>query len=118
MADADEIAPVYATLTFLFTDIEGSTRLWQQAPEVMRTGLARHDTLLRDTFTARGGHVFKTTGDGFCVAFVDTANAVRAAREAQRGLSEAQAETPPQLRARMALHSGVVEVRDGDYFGL
>ena len=57
------------TVTFLFTDIEGSTRLWEQHPEAMRDALARHDALLRQAIETHGGHVFKTMGDQFCAAF-------------------------------------------------
>src|SRR5712691_6570302 len=63
------------TVTFLFTDIEGSTRLWEQHPEAMRAALARHDALLRQAIEARGGHVFKTMGDQFCAAFAGAPDA-------------------------------------------
>ncbi len=57
------------TVTFLFTDIEGSTRLWERHPEAMRLALGRHESLLREAITAREGHVFKTVGDAVCAAF-------------------------------------------------
>jgi predicted ATPase/class 3 adenylate cyclase len=104
------------TKTFLFTDVENSTRLWEQSPEGMRTALHRHDCLLRDALEAHDGHVFKTMGDQFCAAFESASQAVVAALEAQRALA---VPTPgyPTLRVRMALHTGLVEERDGDYFG-
>ena len=57
------------TVTFLFTDIEGSTRLWEEHPDAMRDALARHDEIVRDAIEAHGGYVVKTTGDGFHAAF-------------------------------------------------
>jgi class 3 adenylate cyclase len=59
------------TVTFLFTDIEGSTRLWETAPDMMRSALARHDLLVRQAIAAAGGWVFKTAGDAFCACFSD-----------------------------------------------
>jgi class 3 adenylate cyclase len=64
------------TVTFLFTDIEGSTRLWEQHPAAMRDALARHDELLRQAIEAHGGHVFKTIGDQFCAAFATAPDAI------------------------------------------
>ena len=74
------------TVTFLFTDLEGSTRLWEEHPEAMRAALARHDEILRDAVEKRGGHVVKTTGDGLHAAFAVAADAVAAAIDAQRAL--------------------------------
>src|SRR5206468_3092123 len=71
-------------VTFLFTDIESSTRLWQQQPDVMRTLLARHDALLRTTIEQRGGRLFKMMGDACCAAFPTPDSAVNAAIAAQR----------------------------------
>src|SRR5581483_203316 len=103
--------------TFLFTDIEGSTRLWEQHPEAMRAALARHDALLRQAVEARGGQVFKTLGDAFCVVFEAAPDALNAALDAQRALhAEPWGETGP-MRVRMALHTGTAERRDQDYFG-
>src|ERR1700730_16417362 len=75
------------TVTFLFTDIEGSTRLWEAAPEAMRQALARHDALLRASIDARGGHVFSTGGDGLAAAFQRAGEAVGAAVDAQTALA-------------------------------
>jgi predicted ATPase/class 3 adenylate cyclase len=106
------------TVTFLFTDIEGSTKLWEQHPEPMRQALARHDTLLRQTIQQHNGTVFKTVGDAFCAAFSTPTEALNAVLAAQQAL---HAETWPAeigtLRVRMALHTGTAEERDGDYFG-
>jgi predicted ATPase/class 3 adenylate cyclase len=105
------------TVTFLFTDIEGSTRLWEQHPEAMRQALARHDVVLRSTIETQGGYVFKTMGDQFCAAFATAPAALAAALAVPRALqAEAWEETGP-LKVRLALHTGTAEQRDGDYFG-
>jgi WD40 repeat protein/class 3 adenylate cyclase len=100
-------------VTFVFTDIEGSTKLWEQQPEAMRAALAEHDALLRAAIEGHGGHVFKTVGDSFFAVFGQARNAVQAAIDAQCALQKHL----PQVRVRMALHSGTAEVREGDYFG-
>ncbi len=74
------------TVTFLFTDIEGSTRLWEQYPEAMKAALARHDAILWEAVAAHGGHVVKTTGDGIFAAFETAPDGALAAREAQYAL--------------------------------
>ncbi len=66
------------TVTFLFTDLEGSTRLWDAHPEAMRGALARHDEILRSAITSRGGHVVKTTGDGVHAVFATAHDALDA----------------------------------------
>ena len=75
------------TVTFLFTDLEGSTRLWEEHPDAMRDALARHDEILRDAVRQHDGHVVKTTGDGLHAAFAVASDAVAAALEAQRALT-------------------------------
>ena len=105
------------TVTFLFTDIEGSTRLWEEHGEAMRAALGRHDTLLHATITGHRGHVFKTVGDAFHAAFPTAADALAAALDAQRALASERWALPGGLRVRMALHTGVAEQRNGDYFG-
>lgn len=107
------------TVTFLFTDLEGSSRLWEEQREQMQRALARHDTLLREVIESHGGHVFKTMGDAFCAAFADPAGAVAAALSAQQALATNGdlATGAGPLRVRMALHTGTAEQRDGDYFG-
>ena len=105
------------TITFLFTDIEGSSKLWEQHPEPMRRAVARHDQILRDAFISQGGYVFKTIGDAFCVAFDIAHSALAAALLAQRGLHGERWEGIKAVKSRMALHTGAAELRDGDYFG-
>ncbi len=61
--------PPSGTVTLLFTDVEGSTKLWESHPDAMRVALVRHDALIRDAVESAGGYVFKTVGDAFCVAF-------------------------------------------------
>jgi class 3 adenylate cyclase/DNA-binding XRE family transcriptional regulator len=105
------------TVTFLFTDIEGSTQLWEQHPQAMPSALARHDAILHDAISARGGHVFKTVGDAICAAFGAAPNALAAALDAQRALAAEPWEPTGPIQVRMALHTGVAEEREGDYFG-
>jgi predicted ATPase/class 3 adenylate cyclase len=107
------------TVTFLFTDIEGSTRLWESYPEAISEALARHDQILRAVIEANDGRVVKTTGDGVHAAFSTATDALEATLEAQRALiREEWAEKIGLLRVRMALHTGVAtDVRDGDYYG-
>jgi predicted ATPase/class 3 adenylate cyclase len=105
------------TVTFLFTDIEGSTNLWEQNPAIMRPSLARHDDLLRDAIARHNGHVFKTIGDAFCAAFATANEALSAALDAQLALHAEPWELPAPLRVRIALHAGASDERGGDYFG-
>ena len=103
--------------TFLITDIEGSTRLWEDHAAAMGPALALHDGLLRTAVEGSEGTVIKTTGDGLLAVFDDQLAAVRAAVAAQVALRDAAwGETGP-LRVRMAIHAGTAESRDGDYFG-
>ena len=105
------------TVTFLFTDIEGSTRLWETSHDAMRIALARHDEILRKCIDARRGHVFKTGGDAFCAAFDDARDAVLAALAAQLALNAEAWPESSRILVRIALHSGAAELRQGDYFG-
>jgi predicted ATPase/class 3 adenylate cyclase len=110
-------SPPTGTVTFLFTDIEGSTKLWENDAPAMQASLARHDEILRLAIEERGGYVFKTVGDAFCCAFSTAPDALEAALESQRLLlKERWGESTP-LRVRMALHMGTAEERDEDYFG-
>ncbi len=95
-------------VTFLFTDVEGSTRRWEADAEVMRAALAAHDEVLRSAIEAHGGWLFKHTGDGVCAAFASPRSAVDAAVAAQRAL---------ELPVRMGLATGEAELRGSDYFG-
>jgi predicted ATPase len=95
-------------VTFLFTDVEGSTRRWEADPDAMRVALAAHDEVLREAIEAHGGWLFKHTGDGVCAAFASPRSAADAAVAAQRAL---------ELPVRMGLATGEAELRAGDYFG-
>jgi predicted ATPase/class 3 adenylate cyclase len=111
-------SPPTGTVTFLFTDIEGSTKRWERHPEAMHRALVRHDEILRGAIEERGGYVFKTVGDAFCCAFPTAPEALEATQEAQRALfAEEWGEEIGTVRVRMALHTGAAEERDGDYFG-
>jgi len=109
------------TLTFLFTDIEGSTARWETQREAMADALVRHDVLLREAIEGRGGKVFKTIGDAFCAVFTDAEAALGAAIGAQRALAgeawSAFGADFAELRVRMGLHTGKADERGGDYFG-
>ncbi len=105
------------TVTFLFTDLEASTRLWEQEPDAMRGALARHDLILREAVALHGGHVVKGTGDGIHVVFATADAAVKAAIDAQLVLGAEQWDVSEALRVRIGIHTGAAEVRDGDYFG-
>ena len=105
------------TVTFLFTDIEGSSQLWEEHSAAMSAALARHDELLHGAIRGRGGVVFSTGGDGVAAVFARAAHAVEAAIAAQ---SAFELEAWPEgavLRVRMALHTGEAEERGGDYLG-
>jgi predicted ATPase/class 3 adenylate cyclase len=95
-------------VTFLFTDVEGSTRRWEADAQAMRAALVVHDKVLRTAIEASDGFLFSHTGDGFVAAFASPMSAVNAAIDAQREL---------QLPVRMGLATGEAELRDGDYFG-
>ena len=95
-------------VTFLFTDIEGSTRRWEADADEMRAALTAHDEVLRSAIEAHGGWLFKHTGDGVCAAFASPGSAVDAAVAAQRAL---------ELPVRMGLATGEAELRGSDYFG-
>ena len=103
--------------TFLFTDVEGSTRLWERDPAAMSADLARHDAIVRHAIQRDGGVVFSTAGDAFAAAFADPLSALRCAVDVQRSLAQV-VWTTEGIRVRMALHSGSAEERDGDFFGV
>jgi predicted ATPase/class 3 adenylate cyclase len=105
------------TVTLLFTDVEGSTRLWETEPEAMATALRAHDDIVRDAIEGASGYVFKTVGDSFCAAFSIAGMALEAAVTAQRALAAQAWPTTRPVKVRMGLHTGVCEERDGDYFG-
>jgi predicted ATPase/class 3 adenylate cyclase len=117
------------TVTFLFTDIEGSTKLWEQYPEAMKAALAKHDSILKEAIESNHGHIIKTTGDGVHAVFGTAMDGVKSAIDAQRELIMQNAEGRMQnsefniphsafaLKVRMGLHTGEAELRDGDYYG-
>ncbi len=101
------------TVTFLFTDIEGSTPLWEQMPEAMRVSVAQHHAILRDAIEANGGQVFQVIGDAFQVAFRLAGEGLCAALAAQRALQAAQWGPTGALKVRMGLHTGPAELDGG-----
>ena len=111
----DRLLPT-GTVTFLFTDIEGSTRLWETQHAAMQQALAEHDAIMRKAIEASGGRIVKTTGDGAHAVFAIAANALNACLAAQNAL-KAHAWGNVRITSRMALHSGAAELRDGDYYG-
>ena len=102
------VAAPSGVVTFLFTDIEGSTRRWETDADAMRAALATHDALLGQTVEAHNGRLFKHTGDGVCAVFASPHSAVDAAVAAQRAL---------ELPVRMGIATGEAELRGEDYFG-
>jgi predicted ATPase len=102
------VAAPSGVVTFLFTDVEGSTRRWESDADFMRAALTTHDEVLRAAIEAQGGFMFKHTGDGICAAFSSPRAAVDAAIAAQRKL---------ELPVRMGIATGEAELREGDYFG-
>jgi predicted ATPase/class 3 adenylate cyclase len=103
-------------ISFLFTDVEGSTRLWESDPEGMAASLALHDEIMRSVIESLRGHIFSTAGDAFAVAFASVGAAVAASTSIQLQLLEADWPGPP-IKIRMGIHTGGAEERDGDYFG-
>src|SRR6266496_4032154 len=103
------------TVTFLFTDIEGSTPLWEGEPDQMRLALARHDAILRTTIANHGGHAFKTIGDAFQASFAFPIQAFAAALAAQRAFATQTWETSEPIRVRMGVHVGPAVAEDTDY---
>ena len=100
-------------VTFLFTDVEGSTQAWENNPSGMAADLETHDRVLREAIDSHGGFVFATGGDSFSAAFSSPTMALSAAVEAQRALIASAC----RLRVRMGVHSGEAVERDGNYFG-
>ncbi len=105
------------TVTFLFSDIEGSTQRWETHREAMDAAMKRHDAHLCAATQAHGGHVFKTVGDAFCMVFARVSDAIAACVDAQRALNADDFSPVEGLRIRCALHTGEAIERNGDYFG-
>jgi len=104
-------------LTFLFTDVEGSTRLWEEHPQAMESALARHDVIIRSAVAASDGEVVKSTGDGLMAVFTVPLGAVTAGLAAQRALLDEPWPDMCAIRVRMGIHTGEAESRGGDFFG-
>jgi predicted ATPase/class 3 adenylate cyclase len=105
------------TVTFLFTDIEGSTERWERHRDAMKDAVRNHGHIIHARIEAHDGHVFKTVGDAFCAAFHNVADAIAAALDAQQSLSNEDWSGVEGLKVRMAIHTGHTDERDGDYFG-
>lgn len=107
------------TVTFLFTDIEGSTKLWEQYPEAMKPALAKHDSILKESIESNRGHIIKTTGDGVHAVFSTVMDGINAAVVAQKNLVSMPSNSASDMgiKVRMGLHTGEAELRDGDYYG-
>ncbi|HEY5307455.1 MAG TPA: adenylate/guanylate cyclase domain-containing protein, partial [Casimicrobiaceae bacterium] len=110
--------PGQPVTTFLFADIEGSTRLWEQDPEWMRPALGRHDAIARAAVAGNSGVVVKMTGDGVHAAFDDPLDALQASVDLQRETAPLEGANGMSIRLRCGLHAGVHERRDNDYFGV
>ena len=117
MVDIDERLFPSGTVTFLFTDVEGSTKLWARDSEAMSAALQLHDSILRGSAAAHGGYVFATGGDSFAVAFDRVSSAVAMSVDVQGGLAAASWPAGFELRVRIGIHVGEAEERNGDYFG-
>ncbi len=105
------------TVTFLFTDVEGSTRRWEEHRDAMRDAMARHDAIVRTAIETHRGAIFTTAGDEFCSAFSSPRDALDAAMNIQMSIAEADWGDVAPFRVRMAIHTGNADERDGDYFG-
>jgi class 3 adenylate cyclase/tetratricopeptide (TPR) repeat protein len=121
MANRVKRAPASArptgTVTFLFSDIEGSAQRWDRDRPAMQEAVRAHDKLMHAAIATQGGYVFKTIGDAFCAAFATPESAALAALNAQRELGGADFSSVHGLRVRMAINTGTADERDGDYFG-
>ncbi len=106
-----------AATTFLFSDIEGSTRLWEQIPDRMQPALARHDAIARAAVIEHRGRVVKSTGDGIHAAFEHAADALGAALQMQLALTRPDTTGGLALKVRCGLHTGTHQARDNDYYG-
>ena len=109
--------PPTGTVTFLFTDVERSTQLWDAHPVEMASAIARHDEVLRDAIAVRRGYVFSTSGDGLAAAFWTPSEALETAVQAQAMLAAEHWPASIRLTVRMGIHTGTADERDGDYFG-
>ena len=104
-------------MTLLFTDVEGSIRLWEADREAMAEASARHNRIVREQIEVAGGQVFKTVGEAFRAVFADPSAALVSAVAVQRAVGTEPWPSGSPVRVRVALHSGACVERDGDYFG-
>ena len=104
-------------MTFLFTDLEGSTRLWEEHPDGMQDALARHDAIVRGAVESHGGQVVKGGGDGGFAVFSAVGEALRASVAVQRAMQSESWDTTGPLKVRIGIHTGEAQCRDNDYFG-
>ena len=111
------LQPPVGTVTFLFTDIEGSTRLQEDYPQLIRETLIRHDSILWGAVGDYNGTVYRHTGDGMCAAFTNASDAVAAALQAQQHLAQEDWGEVGAVRVRMGIHTGEAAERQGTYFG-
>ena len=102
------------TVTFLFTDIEGSTKLWEIVPEKMKLALSRHHAILHIAIESNDGVAFQIIGDAFCAAFSTAPSAVSAALDAQQHLCAEPWDLPVPIRARMGIYTGLAELTSKD----
>ena len=105
------------SVTLLFTDIEGSIRLWEADREAMTDASSRHSRIVREQIESAGGHVFRTAGDAFRAVFADPSSALASGVAVQRAVGSEPWPSGSPIRVRVALHSGACVERDGDYFG-
>lgn len=116
MIEGSSKAPT-GTVTFVFSDIEGSTQRWDSNRQAMQAAVRRHDALMRSAIESNGGYIFKTIGDAFCAAFRSSEEALAATLEAQRRIATEDWNEVGGLRVRMAIHTGIADERDDDYYG-
>lgn len=112
-----KVAAPDGTVTFLFTDMEGSTKLWERYPEHMRDALLIHDELVCEAIERCGGFVFKTVGDAVCSAFHTAPDALRAALDVQSVLKSRRWPGGIEIKVRTGLHTGAASIEEGDYMG-
>ncbi|MDQ6824479.1 MAG: adenylate/guanylate cyclase domain-containing protein, partial [Candidatus Eremiobacteraeota bacterium] len=118
--DSTSVAPrrlPSGSVTFAFTDIEGSTMRWERDSAAMQEALRRHDALMRSAIVEHGGYVFKTVGDAFCAVFSNPQDALSALLAAQCALAAEDFSAVDGMRVRAAIHTGTADERDDDYFG-
>jgi predicted ATPase/class 3 adenylate cyclase len=111
------IQPPQGTVTFMFTDIQGSTKLWETYPDSMKAALARHDELMVEIMEAHNGYLVKTTGDGLLAAFPSAADCAAASVAIHQGLAADSWDGVDSLLVRIGMHTGEAQYRDGDYYG-